>query len=637
MVTAELYISGESFTVKPKGFTIAQLQNTILEHKQIIDPKALAEKVAVKGHACKLCNLPIGSKNSKDTPIISQRVLMLDIDNENTEEPLFKIEDVWKDEFLKDNASFIYETFSSTSEKPKFRVVFFLEEPFTNNQDVENTYDWLIKQYKQSDTKCRDTVRLFFGSNKGYEIINLENTWLPKNEHKKSSSSGIGRTKVNKTQNQLSYTNSIPINIGSVHKLIKQKDYIDVSKSLKDKNLAYYGMEFERLIDFKDYLLSNEDVSMVDILDLPQTSTFIDIFHDEQEPSASIFRTQEGNVELYKCFSDSQEFTGDILRVISKLTGKSNFESLLLLKELLNIKTLDEDKLKKITDTEVTIKRFMNYLEKDTLAKKYPYTHKVIKNNYEPIRFLLDYFLTGDVFYNTYLGVYEIFTSFSLSKLRAELTNGSFGYTLSKSKIHNALTILTLLGIINKKLDIETPKYIMNPIKDFQTKNKQAYRTEIYTLNETNYHTLNKIEDLNKKIIENKMTISKIDYDYLYNTFGKKTADRTFLSNTSIERTVSNKTKLIENTAIKIILNNLKKETYVEEKYLIKRIKGNLRTQGIFLTITEVETSLKKCRKSICDNYDINRISLTKKNKIKYNITDIKTNKRPSVYMLNVE
>ena len=646
MVNAEMYISREAFTVKPKGSQIAQLQNTILKHKQTVDPKSLAEQVAVQGHACKLCNLPLGSKNSKETPIINQRVLMLDIDNESEKHPLFRIEDAFQDEFLKSNAAFLYETFSSTLEKPKFRIVFFLDEPFTQNQDVENTYDWLIQQYPQSDSKCRETTRLFFGSNKGYLVINLENTWKPKLEQKKSSSKGRGRTKVSpkvtpkvtkaSKLNQLGYTKSIPKRNSNVYTLIQQKEHSAVSKVIVDKNLPYYGLEFERLIDFKHYLLTNDNVSMIELLDLPATNPFRDIFHDEDEPSAGLFRTAEDNVELYKCFSDSQSFTGDILKVVGNLLHKSDFESLVWLKELLNITIKDESKVKKISDIKVSVNRFMKYIEKETLEKKYPYTHKVIRNYSDPIRFILEEFLEQEVFHNPKNNAYEIYTPLSITKIQHRLAKGNYGYVVSKKKIHTALTILSLVGIINKKIDSEIPSFVLEPIKIYQSINKQEYRTEIYTVNQLSYHKLSKVEDICKQLIELKTSIAYIDYDYIFNTFGKDIADATYISNTSSERVVSNKTQLIEDTAVKIILNKLRTVTYVEEKYLISRIKGNLRIKEIYMTSREVEISLKKCRASICDKYGLNRLSMTISNQKEYNITDIPKGKRPIVYMKDI-
>ena len=634
---AILYLSLENYTSKPKGKEVGLIQNSILHNKVEVTPKDLAVAVSEQGKAAKLCNLPEHARNLKSTPILSQQVLMLDIDNENTETELFTIEQALQDEYIKENACFIYETFSSTLERPKFRVVFFLETPLTHNQDVENSYAYLIKKYPQSDSKCRETTRLFFGSTKGYIPINWNNRLKIDKEKSSPETNQVRRAKKNSHKSYSFDKSSIPDNSEFVYNLLYTKQVEKVNSLVQNKNLVYYGAEFRTLEDFKQYLISNDEVSMVDLLDLPKTSPFRDIFHDETDPSAGIFRTKDSNVELYNCFSESNAFTGDILKVVGRLVGGSDYESLLLLKDCLGIKITEDKDMKQVEETKKSTERFISYIVKNTLYKKYPNTYKVIRNYVELVRFILEEFLESDVLYNTKSNKYELSSAISISSIQKRLFKGNFGYRVSRDKLHTVITTMSLLGMLSKKVDTEIPNYLLDQLRTYQSINKQAYRTEIYTLNNLTYYKLGVMDELAYDLLKENVSVSKLDYDYLFNTLGKKTADKTFISNTSEERMISNKSQLIENTAVKIILNRLKTNDFIEEKYLIRRIQQSLRKQNINLTIKEVTNSISKCRPSICNNYGLSRIALTKDNKLKYNIQDFPSNKRPNIYIFDEE
>lgn len=637
MVNATLYVTSEAFTVKPKGYKIAQIQKSILNDKVVLEPEQLAEMVAVQGKACKLCNLPEGSLNSKKTPIINQSILMLDIDNENKDVDLFLPTDVWKDDFLTQNAAFMYETFSSTVEKPKFRIVFFLKTPFTENHLVEDTYDWLIKKYPQSDSKCRETTRLFFGSTKGYTPINMGNLWEPEIEYKKSSSISRGRTKKKElTSFKNIYKPILTNNLENVYTLITQKDMDSIRDKIKEKDLGYYGMEFDSLEDFKQFILTDEDVSMVDILDLPSSNPFLDIFHDESEPSVGIFRTDNG-VELYNCFSVSHAFTGNILQVISKLMVTDNFASLLLLKEILSIKIKNNKEYSNLPQIRNDISSFRLKLKDGKLEKTFPNLHKVFSKYDITIYYILDEFLEGNVYFNPVKKQYEIYNQISITNLHRKLRDGVYGNRISLRTLQRILTLLTLCNIVSKKTDAEMPKWMLQIATKHQNVQKQNYRFEVYSLEPVSRYKLTKIDKICEKLLTENVRITELDYDYIYNTFNKGIADRTFLSNTDEKRDVSNKIQYIEKTATKIIMNQLKKKNYVEFKYIVNRLLSNINRNTNLPSISykDAENSLVKCQTSICDKYGLVVLSLTKSNQEKYKIKDVPKGKRPKVFVLD--
>ena len=631
-----LYLSEENYSSKPKGFAVGSLQNSILQNKVTLGIEDFAHAVSKLGKATKLCNLPENSLNRKDTPIISQQVLMLDIDNESTEEAIFTLEDALQDTYIKNHAVFIYETFSSTVEKPKFRIVFKTDKPYTLNKEVEDAYDYLTKKYPQSDSKCRETTRLFFGSNKGYILIDWDNT-LKIDKEKSFPKPSHGRKEaVKNIENHLSVKTSIPKNNLLVYNLLYNNEYTNVKYQLQNKNLNVYGGKFDTLEDFRLYLTTDDNVSMAEILDLPNSNPFRDIFHDETEPSAGLFRTENG-VELYNCFSDSNNFTGDILKVVSKITQLSEFDSLLILKDALEITVDDDKKVQQVYKTKESALLFSQMIKDKTLGKKYPMLNKVLRNYDHIIYFMLKEFTTGHVYFNHRKGNYEIYTPLSISKINSKLANGSFGYNVNKDKLYTCLKLLTLLGVLNKKTNSEIPKWLLASLEDYKRGSTHKYRTEVYTICNLSRYKLSKMEDLCQTLIKEKVVVSKLDYDYIYNLFNKKLADNTFISNTSEDRDLSDKTQLIIYLALKVINNKLKKSSYITEKELIEGVHKNLRSNPSYCKLShfDVKDNITKIRNYLCSNYGLKRLMLTKTNQEKYQITDVPKGKRPQVYMLD--
>src|SRR5699024_10432244 len=91
------------------------------------------------------------------------------------------IEDALNDPFIKKHASFLYKTFSYTDDWHKFRVVFFLDEPITDNNMISALYTHLMAKYNGTDdlgniargtldTGTKDSARLFYGGIEAIEI-----------------------------------------------------------------------------------------------------------------------------------------------------------------------------------------------------------------------------------------------------------------------------------------------------------------------------------------------------------------------------------------------------------------------------------------------------------------------------------
>lgn len=69
-----------------------------------------------------------------------------------------------QDPFIANYCTFLYTTPSHTPEAPKCRAVFVLDKPIRDREKYTLLTAALVKRYGAADEKCRDAVRLFFGS-----------------------------------------------------------------------------------------------------------------------------------------------------------------------------------------------------------------------------------------------------------------------------------------------------------------------------------------------------------------------------------------------------------------------------------------------------------------------------------------
>lgn len=100
-----------------------------------------------------------------------QRLFMVDIDNETTNEPLLTINQAL--EICKVNnilPAFYYYTFSHTEQKPKFRLCFICKEVITDTNIRAAIIESLISLFPQSDKACLNADRMFLGCNQEHII-----------------------------------------------------------------------------------------------------------------------------------------------------------------------------------------------------------------------------------------------------------------------------------------------------------------------------------------------------------------------------------------------------------------------------------------------------------------------------------
>lgn len=591
-----LYLSSIENTEKPKNILVKAISATILEELVDISMEEFAKELTENGKTAVLAELT-EPKLSKQTAIIGQELVMLDFDNKDMNN-IYTIEDLEADEFMLDNACFIYRTFSDeNSEVDKFRVVFHLDKLVTSNKEIEQIYQSLFKKYPQADTSVGQTSRLFFGSNSGYEVIDWDNRLDT------TKLAEVRNTDISKEVKAISgemIDDSIPN-----YELLKLGRY-DIVKEKLGNNFAG---------DFPDGIVAGnyfKSLDMRELLELPEGNPFMDIFHEEENPSASVFLNTEYDIYLYKCFSQTSPFQGDIIRVVGKLLGLNSYTK--IVEVLINITNSNISWNSEIGEARLNALELQKALEKNTLNLNFPELNTYLSRYRKEISILLDLIFdytyvdkqTGEVRYMNFLSI----------KSYTKLVKDNLGYNISEGKMWNILNVVTVTELIHKVETNKIPKGIFDDLIDKQKKDSEQIRTSNVYIPTIDIQNAQAIAE---KMVQNRVTISGLGYELVYRLFGEEKAKRDFpQAYTPLEEkgliTMSKQNKnlpkssvALEKAAVKILVTELETKGYIFESELISKLAKNRR-----MKLMDTKKRFEKIRADIYNKYDISRERLTK-------------------------
>ena len=160
-----LNIDSESFEHKPDKKQTALIQKRMSSNKKQVTITEFISAIE-EGRSFKAAAL----NGNKNVDWESQQVFALDIDND--EKSVNKYGMLTPEEAYKRfndlgvPPAFYYESFSSTKEKPKFRLIFIVKNPVIDIRIRNAIQMALMTIMPEADKSCKDLSRLFYGTNK---------------------------------------------------------------------------------------------------------------------------------------------------------------------------------------------------------------------------------------------------------------------------------------------------------------------------------------------------------------------------------------------------------------------------------------------------------------------------------------
>ena len=149
-------IDAAGYSGKPVHGEIVKINRRIAKCSRELEVQEIADLVGNKGHT--FCPAVFSEGKRKKDHFLQMQLFGLDFD---TGVSFDKIKEIAKEHELP--IAFAYQTFSSTKDRPKFRVVFVNDAVVDNAYAAEIMLKMLFVLFPDTDKSCKDVSRMFFG------------------------------------------------------------------------------------------------------------------------------------------------------------------------------------------------------------------------------------------------------------------------------------------------------------------------------------------------------------------------------------------------------------------------------------------------------------------------------------------
>jgi len=572
----------------------------------------------------------------------SQQMFMIDIDNNLT---INQAIDKCKEVNIIPN--FIYTSFSHTEEHHKFRLVFILDKEVDEYDTAKKIQLYLMNIMEYSDEQCKNINRFYYAGknivfNSGNvlnrdniielsKVINLDNVSSKVNKSKKDSE------RVDNILNGIEYNyNSLNImstlssetptpSISKENYNIKAISNRDV-KYLKDK-INNIPIEFDNDAEFWHYIYR---INMIELLELKHPKSFKCLFHNDHNPSASVFQNDDG-VWLYKCHSKCKMPNGKSLtlnnkQLIEKLGNyKSEYKAIKFIKDIYNLS---------IKETEWSIEQKANLdgiiykLDMNIFSELCPQTNKNIRYVKELFSVMV-HTAKDNVYGENYTNSDgDIIFFVSLTDLAKQM-NVSLNHL---NRISQRLSVLIYHDLVRKLDDDKIPELMLKKAQAISIDNKFPKRVNFYAIPSWILEHLSNVELQGVKWKSNGYTIKGASYEMFYRGEGLEVAQNIYPQHKKVKgKEINNETgeilevikdrttSKISNERVDNIVKSINilinRKRYTTEKELILYLSNEYLWE-----ITEIQ--LRKMRGQL-DKLGYKRIRANKEIKEQYNINSL--------------
>ena len=519
---------------------------------------------------------------------------------------------------------FMYTTFSHKEEHHKFRMIFCNDTVITDGNIRDKLQATLMGIIGGIDEVCFNRDRLFFGG-KGHTVLYpdydirinaesiIEKYWnddfeqyisnaKPKSKKKKdSTAAGIKNKATDTVKERSTYEN---LNV----KAIKEHDIEYLRKVL-----AHDPIEFENKNEFWDYIYSELDIA--ELIDIDDPRSFCCVLHDDHNPSANIFTTQNG-VQKYRCCSEN--LTLNIKQLIELLGDfKSEYKAIQF---IMNIYNLSIKESQWSIEQRENIDLMISNITLNKFKELCPQADKNIK--YAKDTFLMMLSIARNNVYSEKFSNDdgEIVFFVTNKKLADYLGKGNSQKKIDKvSKYIKMLIYHDLIRILD---DEQIPKELLfKAIKYSGTDKRQGNHVSFYAIPSWVIQQLSTIENNGVRWKEKGYRIAGVSFDMFYRSEGFDVAASIYpqykkKKNEYGEIVNRTTTKASDERTLKIsevILQCIQRKGYCTEKEVVY-ILGNKYRYEV------TETQIKRCLNEIMDSYGLKKVKANKVLKEQYHI-----------------
>lgn len=236
---------------------------------------------------------------------------------------------------------FIYTTFSHKEEHHKFRMIFCNDDVITDGNIRDKLQATLMGVVGGIDGVCFNRDRLFFGG-KGKEVLYpaygnrinsasvIEKYW--NDEYEQYISNAKPKTK-KKPPSASKEKNAVAKEYRPTYENLNVKAIKEHDVEYLRQVLSHEPVVFETKNEFWDYIYSELDIA--ELIDIDDPHSFCCVLHDDHNPSANIFTTENG-IQKYRCCSEN--LTLNIKQLIEILGNfKSEYKAIQFIMDIYNL------------------------------------------------------------------------------------------------------------------------------------------------------------------------------------------------------------------------------------------------------------------------------------------------------------
>jgi len=599
----------KQFQNKPKGYEVAEVQKGLSQTEITIEQ--LADDLS-QGATFK----PALLNGTHSSDWISQQLFALDFDHDTTIQ-----EQIAKCSQLNIYPCFGYTSFSHTEQEHHFRLVFCTDTVITDVETRNKLQNTLISIFDKSDNVTKDCTRIFFGGKtlicndfdrriNGYQIIDkfYKEPTLPitaKSIDTKSCKKKLNVYSNNQSNNDMALKVEAikSLNVGVMRCLLGKA--LEVSTNKEGNISSSISVPFQYDLTFK---CEKDIYSYINSIDL---SEYLGIYgyvkcilpeHDDHEPSAHIYKTNDGT-QVYKCFGCNKART--IIGITEELAGCKRSEAIEFIKSVYGIKLVESDwtvKQKKLMIDSA------NYLDTEDFKISNPELAKLIRTRKTDIQAILIHFtqyvnedmqIDGKPFF---FASYK--TLMKVCGIRED----------NRKKLASTLVLFSLLNMVIKLQVTDIPEKELNEAKHIAALYHQKKLTGFYSFEEYGINSLKDSENIAKTLKANNITLKGLGREYILRTFGVDLANKCY-PQYRFENSQGTSKKSDERTSqiVECLFYCIEQKGYATEKDVVYLLGDKYKYQT-----TEIQ--IKKSLQEILVSYDLKRIRANKDTKQLYHV-----------------
>ncbi|MEA4987903.1 MAG: hypothetical protein VB095_07570 [Anaerovorax sp.] len=584
----------------------------------------------------------------------SQQMFFIDIDNKpaKTKGMTDKEYELLIDEYIKSDKyktyeqvidkcksielvpNFVYTSFNHKPEHHKMRLVFILDKNITDCETAKKVQLCLMDSIGGVDEQCKNLNRIYYA---GREIVfnsgNIINTdkliELSKNISINKPSKPCKSKHVEKSppNNNRIYNNSYIIRGTKTQDIVKSTVTEDDNYNIKaianrdveylKKKINHPHIIFQNNQEFCDYIF--KEIDLGELLEIGYPTSFRCLFHDDNNPSASIFKNNEG-YWIYNCFGCGVSY--NLLGVIEVLGKfKSRPKAYKFIRDIFNLEIQETDWQKE--QKEILLEN-LKVLTNGELERNCPQAYKNISRNIKYLQQLI--LIAMDNVYNEKLTDNDDNVLFYASnKFIAKQLNINPN---NSKEISKKTALMAYHKLLNKVDDNEANEDMLKRSKAINInstdKNSKYRHVNYYSIPSYNNMLFSEIEQRGQQWKENSYTIKGVSREMFYRAEGLEVANELYPQYKKVTETVDGKKLVVDRSTTKssdertnniaVAINELIEEYgYATERGIVERLRVNYA-----YIITEVQ--IKKSLTELLDIYGWVRVRANKEIKSKYNV-----------------